>query len=162
MAISVFLLIAGSQAQVAAPLSEIKVTVVDQTGAVIAGSEVVFKGDSKTIVSHTDIDGAAAGTLPSGQYAVTVSARGFVKNCVPDFRVVAPVPSELRIVLKGDPANITCGPCGGADAPETPTITSDLPNVIEDEPGAVPVQPASKTRKSRSLRCLYLWKCSAS
>jgi len=160
MAISVFLLTAGSQAQVAAPLSEIKVTVVDQTGAVIADSEVTFKGVSKTIVSRTGSDGAAMVTLPSSQYAVTVSARGFAKNSVPDFRVVAPVPGELKVALMVG-SDLTCNPCPGLVV-EVPTITSDLPNVIEDEPSPVPIPPATKIKRSRSLQCLYLWKCSTS
>lgn len=161
MAISVFLLIAGSQAQVAVPLSEIKVTVVDQTGAVIADSEVVFKGDSKTIVSHAGIDGAVRVALPSGQYAVAASHFGFLTNDLPDFQAVAPVPSELKIVLKVG-SSFACNPCPGLVL-AVPTVTSDLPNVIEDEPIHVtPVQPVTKTRKSRSLHCLYLWKCSTS
>jgi hypothetical protein len=161
MAISVFLLIAGGQAQVTAPLSEIKVTVVDQTGAVIAASEVIVKGDSKTISLHTGSDGAVRITLPSGQYAVAASHDGFLKNGVSDFQVVAPVPGELKVALMVGSTSVICGPCAGA--PETPTITSDLPNVIEDDPSPVPpVRTAAATRKNRSLRCLYLWKCSAS
>jgi hypothetical protein len=74
------LLVPAGYAQAVAPLSEIKVTVVDQTGARIPGSELAFKGDSKTIVSHTGSDGAVTVTLPSGQYTVSVSARGFLKN----------------------------------------------------------------------------------
>jgi hypothetical protein len=162
LAVSILLLIAGSQAQVAAPLSQVKVTAVDQMGAVIADSDLVFKSDSKTIVSRTGKDGSVTVTLPSGRYALTVSARGFLNNSVPDFQVVTSAPSELKIVLMVGPAIVVCGPCGGAGAPETPTITSDLPNVIEDEPSPVPaVHSATKTRKSRSLHCLYLWKCSA-
>jgi hypothetical protein len=161
IAVSVFLLIAGGQAQVTAPLSEIKVTVVDQMGAVIADSEVVFKGDAKTIVSHSGSDGTVTVTLPSGRYAVAASHLGFLRNNVPDFRVVAPAPGELRVALMVGSAIITCGPCG--EAPETLLITSDLPNVIEDDSSPVPpVRTATGTRKNRSLRCLYLWKCSTS
>jgi hypothetical protein len=159
MAISVFLLIAGGQAQVTAPLSEIKVTVVDQTGAVIADSEVIVKGASKTISLHTGSDGTVMVTLPRGQYAITASHYGFVKNNVPDLQVVAPAPGELKVALMVGSTSVICGPCAGA--PETPLITSDLPNVIEDDPSPVPPIQAT-TRKNRSLRCLYLWKCSTS
>jgi hypothetical protein len=163
-AVSIFLLIAGSQAQIAASSAEIKVTVTDSTGARIPGSDVVFKSDSKTIVSHFGSELAAIVTLPSGLYSVTVSARGFLKYNVSDFNVVAPLPGELRILLSVDPDfcknnACICSPCVGA--PDTPTIISELPNVIEDDPSPFsPVQPVTKTRKSRSLRCLYLWKCS--
>jgi hypothetical protein len=166
MAVSVFLLIAGSQAQVVAPLSEIKATVVDQSGARIPGSEVVFKADSKTIVSRMGSDGAATITLPSGEYVVSVSAIGFLKTNLPDFQVIAPAPNGINAVLKIDPDfcknnACICSPCVGSQ--ETPTITSELPNVIEDQPSPIPsVQPATKTRKTRSRQCLYLWKCSAS
>ena len=161
IAVSIFLLIAGGQAQVAAPLSEIKVTVVDQTGAVIADSEVIVKGDSKAISSHTGSDGTVLVTLPSGQYAVTASHYGFLKNNVPDLQVVAPAPGELKIALMVGSTSVICGPCAGA--PETPLITSDLPNIIEDDPSPVPpVRTAAGTRKNRSVRCLYLWKCSTS
>jgi hypothetical protein len=165
-AVGIFLLMAGSQAQVAASSAVIKVTVVDQTGAVIADGEVVFKSDSKTIISHTGKDGSVTVTLPSGQYAVTASHYGFLKTNVPDFQVVGPAAGALKVVLMVGPNSEICGfgcGCGPCAALETPTITSDLPNVIEDEPSPVPpVQPATKTRKSRSLQCLYLWKCSSS
>jgi hypothetical protein len=167
-AVSIFLLIAGSQAQVAAPLSQVKVIVVDQVGAVIADGEVVFKSDSKTIVSRTGKDGSVTVTLPSGRYAVTASHYGFSKNEASDFQIVAAEPNELKVVLNVDDScrNNSCvcmGPTCGADPIVVATITSDLPNVIEDEPGPVkPVQPATKTRKSRSPHCLYLWKCSTS
>jgi len=163
-AVCIFLLIAGSHAQVAAPLSQVSVTVVDQSGAVIAEGEVLFKSDSKTIVSRTGKDGSVTVTLPSGQYAVTASHNGFLKNNVPDFQVVAPATGELKVVLMVDPHSETCGGpvCGCSPCPLI-TITSDLPNVKEDEPSPVPaVKPATKSRKSRSLHCLYLWKCSTS
>jgi hypothetical protein len=159
-AVSIFLLIAGSHAQVGAPLAQVRVTVVDQVGVVIADGEVAFKSDSKTIVSRTGNDGSVTVTLPSGQYAAIVSARGFAKNETM-FPVVAAVPIELKVVLKVGSSGFTCGPCIGSV--EIPTITSDLPDVIEAEPSPVPpVPPAAKTRKNRSLQCLYLWKCSAS
>jgi len=126
--------------------------------AVIADGDVVFKSDSKTTVSRTGKDGSVTVTLPSGQYAVTAKSRGFLKNEVPDFQIVAPEPNELKIVLKIDPTRM-CGPCV-SDVALVPTVTTDLPNVITSEPSRdFPAQPA---KKIRSPRCLYLWKCSAS
>jgi len=109
------LLIAAGHAQVVAPLSELKVTVVDQSGAAIDDCEVVFKSDSKTIVSHTGKDGSSTSVrLPSGRYAVTASKLGFLRNALLDFQVVAPEPDELKIVLEVDPTYSStpmCGPC---------------------------------------------------
>jgi hypothetical protein len=163
-AVSVFLLITGIQAQVAAPLSEARVTVVDQSGAVIADGEVVYKSNSKTIASHTGTDGSAVVALPSGRYSVTATHVGFLRAEIPDFQVVAPEPSELRVVLQVDPNFQDCGPCGCNRCPVLVPITPatpDPPNVITSEPGRDSrAQPAAK--KIRSPRCLYLWKCSAS
>ena len=157
------LLIAVSHGQVAPPLSEIKITVVDQSGARIPDSDVVFKGDSKTIVSHTGSDGAGTVALPSGRYAVAASHHGFLKNEVVDFQVVAPEPRELRVVLMFDPHSEICGIlCGCSPCPLMPTITSEVPNVIDEPRPTPPLQPAAKTKNIRSLRCLYLWKCSIS
>ncbi len=161
MAFSIFVLIAGSRAQVPQPLSSVKVTVLDESGAIIPGSEVVFKTDSTIIVSHAGIDGAVRVALPTGQYAVTVSAPAFRETEVPDFRVVAPAFAELKAVLKE--GSCPPGPCLIVIPVEVPTVISDLPNVIEAEPSPVPpVQATTKIKKSRSLHCLYLWKCSTS
>lgn len=164
-AISALLLMGKARAQEVSSPSEVKVTVVDQGGAVIADSEVAFKSDARTIVGHTGGDGPTMVKLPSGQYVVTASRPGFLKNVVLDFLVAAPAPSELKVVLKVDPAYSSlpmCGPCLGPTE-QTPIITSDLPGVIEDQPNPVPpVQPATKNRKGRSRQCLYLWKCSTS
>ena len=165
IAISAFLLIAAAQAQVSSPVSSVKVTVFDQNGAVVADSEVVFKSDSKTVASRTGKDGVAIATLPSGRYSVTAEQPGFLKEEVTDFQVGASGPKELTMVLKVDPRpSAPCGPCGCGVCPDlVPTIpaTSDpssqiRPNLSGDSNGP------RATRKTRSLRCLYLWKCSAS
>lgn len=157
------LLITAGHAQVVAPLSEAKVTVVDQIGAVLPDSDVVFKSDSKTIVSRTGRTGSLTMRLPSGRYAVTVSHFGFLKNEIVDFQAVAPEPGELKVVLQAGPAPICTLPCGPFPVNLVPTATSDLPNVIEPkpEPGLAP-STQSVSRKTRSWHCLYLWKCSNS
>lgn len=153
------------QAQVAPPLSEVKATVLDQNGAVMPDCEIVFKSVSETIVLHTGADGSATVKLRSGRYSVTTSTHAFLKNQILDFQIVAPVPDELRIVLKIDPdfcsrGGCTCsGPTCNGDPMVVPTTTSDLPLIIESEPSRVP-PPSPATRTSRSWQCLYLWKCS--
>ena len=157
-----YLLTPISRGQAVSPPSEIKVTALDQNGAVIGDCDVVFKSDLRRVVSHTSKDGSVILSLPSGRYTVTTSHLGFLKNEVPDFQVIAPELSELRVVLKVDPHSEICGPgCGCSSCLSIPTTTSDLPSVIASEPSREPsAQPV--TTKIRSWRCLYLWKCSAS
>jgi hypothetical protein len=146
------LMIAVGLAQVLPPLSEVKATVFDETGAVIPGCEIVFRSDSETIVSHTGTDGSVTVGLPNGRYALTTNKAGFVKS---DVQIVTPMPDTLRIVLKVDHT-----PTDGPIVDGVLTTTSDLPSVIGPEPSRVPsVRPA---RRSRSWRCLYLWRCSTS
>lgn len=160
--------VAAGEAQVAPPLSEVRVTVVDVAGAVITGTEVTFKGESKTVVSRTGNDGSVTLTLPRGRYAVSASHLGFLKNDALSQSVTAGS-NELRIVLQvrdcGNNSCICMFDCAGP-LPELEPTTSDLPNVItSDEPSPVPpTLPATAPaiNKTRSLRCLYLWKCSAS
>jgi hypothetical protein len=165
LAVSAFLVIAAAQAQVSSPVSAVKVTVFDQSGAVIADGEVVFKSDSKTIASRTGKDGVAIATLPSGRYSVTAKQPGFLKEEVNDFQVGASGPKELTMVLKVDPhSSAPCGPCGCGVCPDlVPTIPAapDLPTEIRPKRSGDSNAPRG-TRKIRSLRCLYVWRCSAS
>jgi hypothetical protein len=157
------LLITAGHAQVVAPLSEIKITIADQIGAVLPDSEVALRSDSKTVVTHSGRDGSLTVTLPSGRYTVTASHYGFLKNEVREFEVFPLNPNELRIVLQPGPVSICTLPCGPFPVNLVPTAASDLPNVIEPKPeaGLAPsTQPVS--RKARSWHCLYLWKCSNS
>lgn len=153
------LFITSSYAQVVVPSSEIAVTVVDQSGARIPGSELVFQDDAKPIMARADSEGAATVPLPTGRYTVTASHSGFLKNEMPDFQVVAPQPDELKIVLKVGWTDMVCTlPCGNFAIVnlEVSTITSDVPGVIPPDPPAEP-----EIRKSRSWHCLYLWKCAS-
>jgi hypothetical protein len=162
------LLVRASVAQIAAPSSEVKVTVVDENGVRIGDCEVVFKSDSKTVVSHTDVShkdtGTVTVTLPSGRYLVTASHDGFLKKEVADFEVAAPAPSELKVVLSLDYTckNNSCIPGPSGRGIEVPTNTSDVPVVIEPAPESPPPPMAKETvaKKTRSWHCGYLWKCS--
>lgn len=143
-----------SQAQAVPPLSELKVTVLDEIGAVIPDSEVAITSHSGTIVLHTDRAGSVTAKLPDSRYAVVVFRQGFVRSRIPDVRVVAPRPEMLRIVLKMDRTPIVDG-VDGIWGPQT--STSDLRGVLGSDPARVPSRP-SVIRK-RSWQCLYLWKC---
>jgi hypothetical protein len=143
----------------AEPLFAVKGVVVDQLGAVIPQAEVVFKGESGTIVAHTGMDGTVNVTLESGKFLVTISAVGFATTKLADIYVPGSTADAVRVVLKPSP-QVTCGPC--VEDPLVMTETSELPNVIKDESTdtSLPVaQPAASKR--RSVRCLYLWRCSA-
>src|ERR1700723_265716 len=135
------LLIAAGQAQAVLPLSEVKITVLDPSGAVIPGSEVAFNTDSKTIVAQTGRNGSVTVTLPTGRYVVTATHLGFLKNEVSNFQVTAPEPNELRVILNVGRAIVCTLPCGDFAELRVLTTTSDLPNFIEydPDPSAKPV-----------------------
>jgi hypothetical protein len=148
------LIAALCHAQGVAPVSDVKITVSDESGAVIPDCKVVLKNHSETVVSHTGIDGTVTVTLRGGQYALTTAKPGFVNA---NAQIVAPMKDTLRIVMKVERATFDGDPVPGT---EVPIATSDLPNAIEDKPSRVLFsRPATKYR---SWRCLYLWKCSAS
>lgn len=126
----VFLLTApcsGQERSTAESVAEVKGIVSDETGAVIPQSEVVFKGESGTIVEHTSMDGSVNVGLRTGRYTVTVSKHGFVTSKRADFQISAPTPFIFRVVLQVDRT-----PTDGGDDPmwAVPTTTSDLPSVI--------------------------------
>lgn len=153
---TVFIFTPAAYAQDSAPLSKVKVTVLDPSGAVVPDSEVAFKSESTTVVSHTGPVGSVTVMLPSGRYTVTTTHYGFLKSELSDVQVEAGKPRQLSVVMKvGYGKLIVDGP-----VPPVFTITSNLSSLIPPvpEPKALPpVLPAPK--KIRSLRCLYLWKC---
>jgi hypothetical protein len=158
VAIASFLHLAiAVHSQVVSPLSEMKTTVFDESGAVIPDCELVFKSDSSTVVSHSGTDGSVTLRLPSGRYAVTTTRAGFAKSTIADVQIGSSMQDEIRIVLKADFTPIVDGP-DGPIFDGVPTA-SDLPRAIS--PNTYPVRSARPlTKKSRSWQCLYLWKCS--
>ncbi len=111
------------------PVSEVEGIVTDATGGVIPHSEVAFKGESGTIVSYTSMDGSVNVKLRTGRYAVTITQTGFVTTKLVDFQINAPTPFTFRVVLQVDST-----PTDGGEPMGVPTITSDLPNVINPAP----------------------------
>jgi Carboxypeptidase regulatory-like domain len=104
--------------------------VVDQQGALFEMAEVVFNGDSGTIVAHTDASGSVHVNLEAGKYVVTVSHAGFSTTKLVDFSVAGPTAHDLRVVLKVDPK-----PQLRQDrlSPEVPNAPWGLPP-MKDEP----------------------------
>ncbi len=140
----------------------VKGVVVDPSGAVIPQAEVVFKGESGAIISHTGMDGSVNVNLEAGKYLVTISAYEFATTKLVDFSVPGPTADAFRVSLKLDQIDF------GTGSPNivpivVPTAPSELPNVIKDAPthtSLLVAQPA--TTKRHSMRCLYLWRCSGS
>jgi Carboxypeptidase regulatory-like domain len=144
-------------------LFAVKGVVVDPSGAVIPQAAVVFKGELGTIVAHTGMDGSVSANLEAGKYLVTINAFGFATTKLVDFSVPGPTADVFRVSLKVDQSQMNYGSDFGHSIVAVPTVPSELPNIIKDEPTrtSLPVvQPA--TTKRRSMRCLYLWRCSAS
>jgi hypothetical protein len=143
-------------------LFAIEGVVVDESGARITHAQVVFKGESGTIVAHTGMDGSVNVNVAAGKYVATVSALGFVTTKLVDFSVPSPTADAFRVVLQVSQVRFGSGPDPGFLAPVA-TIQSELPDAIKDEPNRTSspvVQPAAT--KQRSARCLYLWRCSVS
>jgi carboxypeptidase family protein len=122
------------------PSSEVTGIVTDATGAVIPHSEVVFKGESGTLVSHTSTDGTVKVELRTGKYSVTVAGIGFVTAKLADFQINAPDPATFRLVLQVDGT-----PTDGPLVPGVATITSDLPNVI----GPTAIHDAQESHRTK-------------
>jgi hypothetical protein len=141
----------------------VKGFVVDELGAVISTAEVTFKGESGTILGHTGMDGSVYVNLGAGKYVVTISVPGFATAKLVDFSVSGPNADAFRVSLTADPISWGSGSPNVGPLVEAPTVPSELPDVIVDEAArtsSLAAQPA--TTKRRSMRCLYLWKCSAS
>jgi hypothetical protein len=140
--------------------------VVDQSGAGIQQAEAVFKGESGTIVAHSDANGSVNVNLKAGSYVVTVTAHAFATAKLIDFSVPDPTANAFRVVLKIDQSQVSYGSDLGQssrDRDTVPTVPSELTNSIEDEPTRTSsLVVRSVTTKHRSMQCLYLWRCSAS
>ncbi len=125
-AIIVFLSPLRAQAQIAPRSSEVRATVVDESGAKIPDCKMVFRSDLGEIVSHTEMDGSVAVEVRNGAYALETSKAGFVSS---KLDITVPISNRLRIVLQVDHTPIVDGLSVG----EVPTTTSQLPNTISAE-----------------------------
>lgn len=139
-------------------LEPVEGVVVDETGAAIPHVKLVFHAGSNTFVAYTDMNGVVRVMLAAGRYEVTISQFGFATTRLADFFVLRPNVDTFQIVLKIaataiDPVVPT--------AVRVPTVVSELPNVIAAEhfSASVPMTQPARTRR-RSIRCLYLRRCS--
>jgi hypothetical protein len=131
------------------------VEVKDESGAVVAGAEVSVAAttSSETAkVLQTSSNGIATLDLLPGTYNLSVKSQGFK---VVNRRVVitdAERPT-FPVILRVD--SCPPGPCivSVTGTEQVATEQSELPNVINDE--------RTQAAARRSIRCLYLWRCSA-
>jgi hypothetical protein len=138
--------------------------VVDPSGAVIQQADVVFKAESESIAAQTGMDGSVNLNLAAGKYVVTITAVGFATAKLVDFIVPSPTADPFRVSLKIDQSQTAYGSdLGHSRISYLQTVPSELPNTIQEErtrPSLPVVQLA--TPRHRSMRCLYLWRCSPS
>jgi hypothetical protein len=112
-------------------ISEVAVIVTDPSGARVTDAEVTFKGEI-TATKRTADDGSVHFELPYGRYEVTVVSRGFKTARIVGFAVELPKLPVLNVALKiGDYSSLISDPVVISGIPVT---TSDLPNVIEENP----------------------------
>lgn len=77
--------------------------VTDQTGAVVAGAEVVIKNNgtlAENTVNTTDNGTFNVPSLPTGTYTVTITAAGFKKAVITDVKVDVAKASSVNISLE--------------------------------------------------------------
>ncbi|HTS09172.1 MAG TPA: carboxypeptidase-like regulatory domain-containing protein [Candidatus Eisenbacteria bacterium] len=115
-----------AQANVTPKASQVRVTVVDESGAVIPNCKIVFRADRSESISHTEMDGSSEVELEKGSYTVTTSKAGFLTSRM---EISVPISTGLKIVLQVDQTAIVDGVSGD----EVPVATSELPISIASE-----------------------------
>jgi len=83
--------------------SSLSGTVVDTSGAVIPGADIVAKNNATSGESRAVSDATGTFTiqaLPPGAYTVTISLMGFKTVSMPDIQLVAAQPANVKAVLQ--------------------------------------------------------------
>jgi hypothetical protein len=110
--------------------SAVSGVVTDSDHNVIPGAEVTFQRDSDTSITHTDRNGSINLRLASGRYVVTINKPRFMLARVNDFRVQAPAPSVLNVVLRIGEPHVIIEP----NSFEIPTEEGESPDGLSQIP----------------------------
>lgn len=122
---------------------ELRGIVFDPSGAAIAAAEVTLTGRGLTLKTNSGADGAFAfHSLAFGTYSLSVAAKDFVSQTVPDVAVTAGRVQELRLSLKiavkpedvtisGRAASIGVNPEQNANAM---VLSGSALNALSDDP----------------------------
>jgi len=124
-------------------VGSVSVIVTDPSGAVIPHAKVEFQG-GKSLITETAQDGSVRVALPYGSYDITIESRGFTPGKVFGFAVQVPKPPDLSVALQ---IGHYCDDCCDACVAGVPTITSELPNVIERDATMHPLSLGTNTTK---------------
>ena len=159
MKITLLLLLVSTASLCSLVLAQTKVSAQieakDESGVVVGGAEVsvaaTTSSDTAKVVLQTDSNGMVSLDLLPGTYDLSVNSQGFR---VVNRRIVITDAERPTFHVTLRVASCPPGPCVEV-SPGQEQVTaeqSQLPTVINDER----IQTAR-----RSIRCLYLWRCSA-
>ena len=101
-------------------------TVVDSSGALIPGADIVVQNDA-TGIKYSALTGDNGAftipVLPGGTYTVTVSLMGFKTSALKNITVNAAVPATVRVVLEVGSLEETVTVTGGTEVVQTQSAT---------------------------------------
>lgn len=132
-------------------------TVVDSNGAIVAGATIEVKGERGENFSVVSNDNGLF-RIPSvaeGAYSITVSANGFKKSVVNNFKVDVGTPATANIMLEAGNINEVVEVTSGAEVLQTETATvgttltgrqiTDIPTASRDALDLVLAMPGTAT-----------------